>query len=269
MSYYKRLLKVAIYIVLILLVVFLFTFPLMISEIWNAQLGHKSTISVMIDSVVDGIKNGEKYDKYAQDYFKDKFGGIASSNIKMLSGYRVSDNKFSYAVKFDSLFNTNIYIYSDFNGNCSDNLSEVLSTDPKFQHLYSEWVKKQVGIEDENVELEFAGNFDKPYIEFDKITNLSDDYREVFENTHNLYAWMCKVKNIEELNNNNKLEIAEMVRINYLQKMMTLTGIAKDKKKYYAGHINLSTGNFDKNNDINFKFRYDARVENCKLEELD
>ena len=31
----------------------------------------------------------------------------------------------------------------------------------------------------------------------------------------------------------------------------------------------ISTGNFDKNNDINFKFRYDARVENSKLEELD
>ena len=53
---------------------------------------------------------------------------------------------------------------------------EVLATDPKFQHMYSNWVKKQVGIEDENVELEFKGALkssawvgEKPYIDFNKI----------------------------------------------------------------------------------------------------
>jgi hypothetical protein len=37
-----------------------------------------------------------------------------------------------------------------------DNFYEVLLYDKKFQHLYSEWVKKQVGIDDENIDIEIT-----------------------------------------------------------------------------------------------------------------
>ena len=67
-----------------------------------------------------------------------------------------------------------------------DNFYEVLCYDNKFQHMYSEWVKKQVGIDDKNVELEFSKSADVR-IDFDKIDQLSKDCKEIFENTHNLY----------------------------------------------------------------------------------
>ena len=150
-----------------------------------------------------------------------------------------------------------------------DNFYEVLSRDNKFQHLYSEWVKKQVGIDDEDVEFGFTGNFDKPYIDFDKITSLSDDYREVFENIHNLYAKYCSVKNMQGINVNNKFQIASNIRIDYLSKAMVITSVPQNRKDSFTGRIELSSGNFNKSNDVNYEFRYDARIENSPLEELD
>lgn len=110
----------------------------------------------------------------------------------------------------------------------------------KFQHQYSEWVKKQVGIDDDNVEFQFAGNFDNPYIEFDKITSLSEDYREIFENTHNLYAWLCEVSSIRDLTDENIIEIAKNIRENYLLKAIQITKIPTDKK--FGGRIRISSG---------------------------
>ena len=140
-----------------------------------------------------------------------------------------------------------------------------IATDPKFQHLYSEWVKKQVGIDDENVEFGFTGTFDEPYIDFDKITTLSEDCREVFENTHNLYAKFCQVKNITSLTEENKIEQAKFAREKYLLPAMNITGITKDKKKYFGGHIDLSNGSFKKNEDLCFTFVFDARISDSEL----
>ena len=93
----------------------------------------------------------------------------------------------------------------------------------KFLHLYSEWVKKHVGIEDENVELGFSGNFDTPYIEFNKITSLSDDYREIFENTHNLFLDQIELKNkVDE--NDDFIDVFYNVKNNYYYKVVNLLG---------------------------------------------
>lgn len=148
----------------------------------------------------------------------------------------------------------------------TDNFYEVLSTDPKFQHLYSEWVKKQVGIEDEGVELGFTGNFDKPYIDFDKITSLSKDYREVFENTHNLYAWMCEVKNIKELNENNVLVYAQTIRENYLLKAISKTGMPSSSK--YCGRLYLSKTNNAREKGISYIIDFDIIDKNDSISEL-
>ena len=109
---------------------------------------------------------------------------------------------------------------------------EVLSRDSKFQHLYSEWVKKQVGIEDENVEFGFTGNFDKPYIEFDKITSLSDDYREVFENTHNLYFNKIVLTNISLNENNISNQCSEFVD-KYYNRVVNIGIIESSEKIAY------------------------------------
>ncbi len=98
-----------------------------------------------------------------------------------------------------------------------------IATDPKFQHLYSEWVKKQVGIEDENVEFGFTLIFEEPYIDFDKITTLSEDYREVFENTHDLFLNKIELKNITEVNDN-YIDLFYNIKNNYYYKIVDLLG---------------------------------------------
>ena len=148
----------------------------------------------------------------------------------------------------------------------TDTFFSTLTTDVKFQHLYSEWVKKQVGIEDENVELKFAGNYDPPYIEFNKITSLSEDYREVFENTHNLYCNRCYVSNIKDLNETNSRIIANDIREKCLFKVIKITKIPNEK---ISGNIHLSTGAFEKNNDKNFKYRFDLHNFSSELIESD
>ena len=147
-----------------------------------------------------------------------------------------------------------------------DTFSTVLSTDPKFQHLYSEWVKKEVGIEDENVELGFAGNFDTPYIEFNKITSLSDDYREVFENTHNLYCWLCEVSNIKDLTDNNKYEIAKLIREKYLLKAINKCKMPSDKK--FGGRIYLSNSENAREKGKSYVFDFDINNINDNISEM-
>ena len=147
-----------------------------------------------------------------------------------------------------------------------DTFSTVLSTDVKFQHLYSEWVKKEVGIEDENVELGFAGNFDTPYIEFNKITSLSDDYREVFENTHNLYCWLCEVSNIKDLTDNNKYEIAKSIREKYLLKAINKCKMPSDKK--FGGRIYLSSSENAREKGKSYVFDFDINNINDSISEM-
>ena len=46
-----------------------------------------------------------------------------------------------------------------------------------------------------------------------------------------------------------------------------ITKISEDKKQNYSGTITLSNKNFDKENDLNYYFRYDARESNSPLVE--
>ena len=99
----------------------------------------------------------------------------------------------------------------------------------KFQHMYSEWLKKQVGIDDENVELEFTGNFDTPYIEFDKIKTISKDYKEIFENTHNLYLNTITVNNYN-VNEQNYVNCFNKIKNDIYLKCYNITG--KPNERY-------------------------------------
>lgn len=191
------------------------------------------------------------------DEMKIKYiGNNAHANIRGVHGDRHRWWISAYEIGIPFMSKTfEIWIDKRSNSLYGSNFYEVLSTDFKFQHLYSEWIKKQIGIEDENVEFQFAGNFDNPYIEFDKITSLSEDYREIFENTHNLYCNRCYVSNIDNLNAMTANEIANEIREKYLFGAVKITGIPVNKK--ISGNIHLSNGIFDKKNDQNYKFRFD------------
>lgn len=97
-----------------------------------------------------------------------------------------------------------------------DTFINALATDPKFQHLYSEWVKKQVGIEDDGVELEFKGAMkssawvgDKPYIDFSNINTLDNLEEQICKNTHNLYLHTVVMNNFKSSNATDVLEVVK------------------------------------------------------------
>ena len=206
-------------------------------------------------------KNTEALEKFLKEYYGQAIYELTTWKYIGRRKRWLADSEFDVYLPFAD---GKIFVESE--NQAIHNHIDIVN-DKKFQHLYSEWVKKQVGIEDSNVEFGFAGNFDNPYIEFDKITSLSDDYREIFENTHNLYVWQCRVVNIKDLNENNKVEIAKMVREKYLSKAMSITGITKDLSKNYRGHIKLSNSNFDSDNNLKYELSYNAKDEKANLQE--
>ena len=123
----------------------------------------------------------------------------------------------------------------------------------KFQYLYSEWVKKQVGIEDENVELKFYGQQSEPklIIRFDLINNLDNNYEEIFKNTHNFYLSEIRIKHLNELNEQNGYETAQKYQIYYFEKIKELLGTPPFKFSYQIG---LSNNEFSKK-DFNIYYR--------------
>lgn len=242
---------VIITILIIVAVVFLYYYLWFKIEVNKLKNSHKTNMEIELQNRDDNTKIFNEYIKNAYGIVSDAFEieikpAVVNYNTIFVIKSEFMDKTFGISVDTDKKV-------------VSDNFYEVLSTDSKFQHLYSEWIKKQIGIDDDNVEFQFAGNFDNPYIEFDKITSLSEDYREIFENTHNLYAWLCEVRNINYLTYENKYEIAEQVRDNYLLKAMKITGIPKDERDFFGGHIDLSNGNFDLDKNIKYTYVFDAR----------
>ena len=155
-------------------------------------------------------ENREKNAKALEEHIKRKYGEVVSKvvEVEYIGRRRGWHADSEYILHFPFANDKTIYVESETQKIFSRDFS--FATDPKFQHLYSEWVKKQVGIEDENVEFGFAGNYDTPYIEFNKITSLSDDYREVFENTHNIILLYLIKRNISDLSKENWYDYANI-----------------------------------------------------------
>lgn len=151
----------------------------------------------------------------------------------------------------------------------------------KFQHLYSEWVKKQVGIEDENVELEFKGALkssawvgEKPCIEFDKITDLDYLEEDICKNTHNLYLHTVV---IDKFNSSSVNEVLELVKSyekllkpyvftdgdNVLWFGVKLNDLVNDKEDPFSYGILFD---YNKNEKKYYKYYENRSVENNKSE---
>ena len=241
---------------LLLIITIIYSLPNDIYELFYVKAMTHHILTEIRDTIIVGV-NKNKNSKALNEYLKENYGDVIYNVVEIKEKHRYG-SEMVYNIKMP--FMDNMFFVFINNGEITQvNFYDKVFYDPKFQYLYSEWVKKQVGIYDENVEFKFAGNFDNPYIEFDKITSLSEDYREIFENTHNLYAWLCEVRNINYLTDENKYEIAEQVRDNYLLKAMKITGISKDEREFFGGHIDLSNGNFDLDKNINFTYVFDAR----------
>ena len=121
-----------------------------------------------------------------------------------------------------------------------DNFYEVLSKDPKFQHLYSEWVKRQVGIDDENVEL----NIGCEKIFFENIYKY-DSNEDIFVNSSGKISEI-RLKNVKVDNDTNFYDIFLLFEEKYLSKFY-VNNIScdykfiiegEDKKVYFYNEIN-------------------------------
>lgn len=247
-------------IMIVAILIIIFVIPLN-----SKTLYLKGRVSDLFENTREAYKeyvrwvNRSNYRNILDKYIVDNYGEILKEyfEVQVINNYSSYNQLYSVSTPF---MKKDFFIEVSYNKRkvISDTFNSVLSTDPKFQHMYSEWVKKQVGIEDENVEFKFTGFFDKPYIEFDKIVSLNSDYEEIFENTHNLFAWLCERTQIKDLSENNKVGKAKHLQ-EYLLSAMQFTGISNDTSENFSGCVRLSSGSFNKEKDLNFEFNFDAR----------
>lgn len=151
-----------------------------------------------------------------------------------------------------------------------DNFYEVLIKDDKFQHLYSEWVKKQVGIEDENVELYFNRAMcgsrvigDNIYIDFDKITDLNNLEEQLCENTHNIYIRSnhheqgvdVKIYNINDVKE--VLNYADLIEKKIRSRIFIDTN---HSMPFESNHLFICFLTQNGENDLDIKYDYDSNT---------
>ncbi len=214
-----------IFVLTIIFILLLFSSPYLFIELWNIQSGRSTIFELTINDIKDDIDsaiNKDKYNKILNEYIKNKFGDSLSEKLRI-----IKNDGWRYVVKFDDIMDETFYIaYNTGKYSCSDNFEQVISNDKKFQHLYSEWVKNQVGIEDENVELEFKGALkgarwvgDEPYIDFSKITSLDNLIEDICKNTHNLYLYSIDKKISNRETKDDWLQTSKMLRDEYVDKI--------------------------------------------------
>lgn len=141
----------------------------------------------------------------------------------------------------------------------------------KFQHLYSNWVKKQVGIEDENVELYFNRAIcgsrvigDNIYIDFNKITDLNNLEEQICVNTHNIYIRSNHHEQGVDIKLNNINDIKEVLNYSDLIEEKIRTKIFIDTNHFMPSENNhlfiyiLSQNNED--HIITVMYDYDKNI---------
>ena len=125
--------------------------------------------------------NRSNYRNILDKYIVDNYGEILKEyfEVQVINNYSSYNQLYSVSTPF---MKKDFFIEVSYNKRkvISDTFNSVLSTDPKFQHMYSEWVKKQVGIEDENVEFKLIYE----NIDFQNVETLDSNYDEMFENCH-------------------------------------------------------------------------------------
>lgn len=133
--------------------------------------------------------------------FKTKYLGVGISSA-LLSSEKADNFCIIYDIYPPFMQNNfRITIGYDTLKILSDNFYKTLSTDPKFQHLYSEWVKRQVGIDDENVEIDVKCN----KVFFDKIFK--------YDSNEDIFSKSCgRVKSVKfkGVKNNNDINFDNM-----------------------------------------------------------
>lgn len=176
---------------LLLIITIIYSLPNHIDELFYVKAMTHHILTEIRDTIIVGVNNN-KNSKALNEYLKENYGDIIYNVVEIKENHRYG-SEMVYNIKMP--FMDNMFFVFINNGEITQvNFYDKVFYDPKFQHLYSEWVKKQVGIDDENVELYFnrascgSRNIgDNVYIDFDKITALDNLEEDICKNTHNLY----------------------------------------------------------------------------------
>ena len=130
------------------LIVFLYFYLWFKAGIKELKKQHNKNIEIE-------LQNRENNLKIFNDYIENTYGIISKNfQIEVKSAVVSTDTNFIIKVEFmEKPFK--VIVDTDNKVIYKDTFYEVLSTDEKFQHLYSDWVKKQIGINDPNVEFKF------------------------------------------------------------------------------------------------------------------
>ena len=183
--------------IILLLIIIIYLLPDDIDELFYIKAITHSTITEIRDIIIVQV-NENKNTSALNKYLKIKFGDAIFNTIEINKKYRYG-SEMCYILKMPFVDKYSVGVENGII--VSDNFYEILSTDPKFQHLYSEWVKKQVGIEDSDVELKIA--FSKDSIDFKSIVSLSDDCHEIFKSIKESSFQTIYVKNVKGLDYKN------------------------------------------------------------------
>ena len=169
------------------------------------------------------LQNREENTLVFNEYIKNVYGIVAETFEVEIKSSGFIDTNFSIKTNFmDNPFLISVDTNDKTVG--YDGFCEKLSTDPKFSHLYSEWVKKQVGIEDENVEFKL----DYGEIDFSNIKTLNETYDELFENCH----YTLRSINIKNKDSKENYRVFNEYRNKYYAKLN------KDEKNTFVVRFN-------------------------------
>ena len=248
--------------IIIIVVLVIIAIPILYFYIWfkvginNLKKQHNKNIEIELQNRDDNIK-------IFNEYIKNRYGTIIDTfEITIKSAVVNTNTLFVIKTPFmDQSFG--ISVDTKKKRIDGDTFYEVLSKDMKFQHMYSEWVKRQIGCEDENVELGFYGQQSNPklIILFNQISNLNNNYEEIFKNTYNFYLNTISIKHLRDLNEQNSYDIAIMETSEYVNRIKKMIGTPPFKFSY---GIRLSNNEFLKE-DVNIFYRCNYK-DNSKLE---
>ena len=250
-----RIVIVIIFVIALVLIYFYLWFKVGINNLKNQ---HKENIE-------QELQHREENTLIFNEYLKNTYGIVSESfEIDVKSDVVSNDTDFDIKTGFmDKSFR--VIVDTDNKRIYKDNFYEVLSRDNKFQHLYSVWVKKQVGIEDEDVELTFSEAMkgarligDKLYIDFSAITSINNIEEQICKNTHNLYVTNVRISNFYSSNVN---EVLERVKL-YEQLIKPYVFKEGDNKLWFG--VNLKDSLKDIKDPYKFSILFDYNTNEKK-----
>ncbi|MDO5569814.1 MAG: hypothetical protein Q4G04_06940 [bacterium] len=135
-----------------------------------------------------------------------------------------------------------------------DTFDKVFFEDPKkeFNHLYSDWLKKQIGFDDKNVE--FKMWFGK--IDFENINNIEDDGDEYIFNLFKESSRIKSVyiKNIKDLDDTILKEKNEYINNELMKKIDTILVNNYKEEGYYLAFTNYNFNLYEEGDYFNRKY---------------